>query len=61
MITAACTLAHQRAIQATKFALRAKGLKVVDFSHRELGLLAIEYGKRNGEELLNDAATTIEQ
>ena len=29
MITAACTLAHQRALQATKFALQARGLKVV--------------------------------
>lgn len=61
MITAACTLAHQRALQATKFALQARGLKVVNFSHRELGLLAIEYGKRNAEQLLNDAAATIEQ
>ena len=61
MITAASTLAHQRALQATKFALRARGLKVVDFSHRELGLMAIEYAKRNGEELLNDAAATVER
>ncbi len=61
MITAACTLAHQRAIKATKEALRARGLKVTEFSHRELSLLAIEYAKRNGEELINDAAETIER
>ena len=52
MVTAACTLAHQRALQATKFALRAKGLRVTNYSHRELSLLAIEYAKRNGAELL---------
>ena len=61
MITGACTLAHQRAIAATKQALRARGLKIADFSHREISLLAIEYAKRNGEELLNDAAETVEQ
>jgi hypothetical protein len=61
MITAACTLMHQRAIKATKEALRARGLKISDYSHREISLLAVEYGKRNGEELLNDAAETIER
>ncbi len=61
MITAACTLAHQRAIKATKEALRARGLKISDYSHREISLLAIEYAKRNGQELLNDAAETIER
>jgi len=61
MIGAACTLAHQRALQATKFALRARGHKITAFSHRELSLLAIEYAKRNGEELLNGAAATVEQ
>ena len=61
MITAACTLAHQRALQATKFALRARGLKVVNFSHRELSLLAVEYAKRHGADLINDAAETVER
>jgi hypothetical protein len=61
MITATCTLMHQRAIKAVKEALRARGLKPQQYSHRELSLLAIEYGKRNGQELLNDAAETIEQ
>ena len=60
-ITAACTLAHQRAIKATKEALRARGLRVTNYSHREISLLAVEYAKRNGEELLNDAAETIER
>jgi hypothetical protein len=60
MITAACTLAHHRAIKATKEALRARGLRVSDYSHREISLLANEYAKRNGDELLNDAAETIE-
>ncbi len=61
MITAACTLARQRAIKATKLALRARRLKVGDFSHREISLLANEYAKRNGKELINDAAETIER
>jgi hypothetical protein len=61
MITAACTLAHQRAIAAVKVALRARGLKVGNYSHRELSLLATEYGKRNGHEPINDAATTVER
>ena len=61
MITAACTLAHHRALKATKEALRARGLKPQQYSHRELGLLANEYAKRHGEELINDAAETIEQ
>ena len=60
-ITAACTLAHQRAIKATKEALRARGLRVTNYSHREISLLAVDYAKRNGEELLNDAAETIER
>ena len=37
------------------------GSRSVDFSQRELGLLAIEYAKRNAPELLNDAAETIER
>ena len=61
MITCASVLAHQRALKATKEALRARGLKVGDYRHRELSLLAIEYAKRNGEELLNEAAETIER
>ena len=61
MITAARTLAHHRALKATKEALRARGLKPQQYSHRELGLLANEYAKRHGEELINDAAETIEQ
>ncbi len=40
MITAACAFAHQRAIKATKQALQARGLRVSDFSHRELGIMA---------------------
>jgi len=60
-ITAACTLAHQRAIKATKEALRARGLRVTNYSPRKISLLAVEYAKRNGEELLNDAAETIER
>ena len=61
MITAACTLAHHRALKATKEALRARGLRVTNYSHRELSLLATEYAKRNGEELINEAAETIER
>jgi hypothetical protein len=61
MITAACTLAHHRACCAVKEALRARGLRITAFSHREIGLLAVEYAKRNGAELLNDAAETIER
>ena len=61
MITAACTLAHHRATEAVKAALRARGLRVTEYSHRELGLLAVEYAKRHGPELLNDAAETIER
>jgi len=61
MITAACTLAHQRAIKAVKEALRARGLKPQQYSHRELSLLANEYAKHNGEELINDAAETSER
>jgi len=61
MITCASVLAHQRAIKATKQALRARGLKITSFSHREISLLANEYAKRNGAELLNDAAETIER
>ena len=61
MITATCTLAHHRATEAVKQALRARGLRVSNYSHRELGLLAIEYAKRNGEELMNDAAETIDR
>jgi hypothetical protein len=61
MITAACTLAHQRAIAATKQALRARGLRVTEYSHREISLMAVEYAKRHGAELLNDAAETIER
>jgi hypothetical protein len=61
MITAACTLAHHRALKATKEALRARGLRVSNYSHRELSLLATEYAKRNAEELLNDAAETVER
>jgi len=61
MITAACTLMHQRAIKAVKEALRARGLKPQQYSHREISLLANEYAKRNGEELLNDAAETVER
>ena len=61
MITAACTLAHQRVIKATKEALRARGHKITDYSHREISLLAVEYAKRNGEELINEAAETIER
>jgi len=60
MITAACTLAHQRAIKATKEALRARGLRVSNYSHRELSLLATAYAKRHGAELINEAAETIE-
>ena len=52
---------HQRAIKAVKEALRARGLKITAFSHREISLLATEYAKRNGEDLLNDAAETIER
>ena len=61
MITAACTLAHHRATEAVKQALRARGLRVSNYSHRELGLLAIEYAKRNGAELINEAAETVER
>jgi hypothetical protein len=61
MITAACTLAHQRAIAAVKVALRARGLRVTEYSHREISLMAVEYAKRNGAELLNDAAETVER
>jgi hypothetical protein len=61
MITAATTLMHQRAIKATKEAMRARGLRVSNYSHREISLLAIEDAKRNGEELINDAAETIER
>ena len=61
MITAACTLAHHRAIKAVKEALRARGLKVTEYSHRELSLLATEYAKRNGDELIDEAAETIER
>ena len=61
MITAACTLVHQRAIKAVEEALRARGLKVSNFSHREISLLATEYAKRHGEELINEAAQTVER
>jgi hypothetical protein len=61
MITATTTLMHQRVIKATKEALRAQGLRVSNYSHREISLLAIEYAKRNGEELINEAAETIER
>ena len=61
MIICASVLAHQRAIKATKEALRARGLKVTAFSHREISLLANEYAKRNGVELLNEAATMVER
>ena len=61
MITCASVLAHQRALKATKEALRARGLRVSNYSHRELSLLANEYAKRHGEELINEAAETIER
>ncbi len=61
MITCASVLAHQRAIAATKQALRARGLRVSNYSHREISLMAVEYAKRNGAALLNDAAETIER
>jgi hypothetical protein len=60
-ITAASTLAHHRAIKAVKQALAARGLRVTAFSHREIAIMAEEYAKRNGDELLKGAAETIER
>ena len=61
MITSACTIAHHRATEAVKQALRERGLRPQQYSHRGLGLLATEYAKRHGEDLINDAAETIER
>jgi hypothetical protein len=60
MISGACVLMQQMAIKATKEALRKRGLKVVEFSHRELAIVANEYAARNPE-LLNEAATLVER
>ena len=59
MITAS-VLAHQLAIRAVEDALRARGHKVVNFSHREIAIMANEYAVRNPE-LLNEAATLVER
>ena len=61
MITAACTIAHHRATEAVKQALRERGLRPQQYSHRGLGLLATEYAKRHGDDLINDATTTVER
>jgi hypothetical protein len=61
MITSACTIAHHRATEAVKQALRERGLRPQQYSHRGLGLLATEYAKRHGDYLINDATTTVER
>jgi hypothetical protein len=60
MITGACVLAHQHAIKGVKEQLRWRGIRVSEFTHRELAIMADEYLARNPE-LLNEAATLVER
>ena len=59
LITGVCTLMQQMAIKETKAALRKRGIRVTEFSHREIAM-AQEYLARNPE-LLNEAATLVER
>ena len=52
---AVAVLARQAAIKATKAELRAKGLKLSNFTHRDIVVLAEEYLAEHREELVAEA------
>jgi uncharacterized protein YdiU (UPF0061 family) len=56
---AVMTLARQAAIKATKYQLRAQGLRPSHFSHREIVVRAEAYLAEHREELVAEAAETV--
>ena len=60
MITAVCTLVHQMAIKATKEALRARGLKVTNYSPSRASLMAKSMQSETGG-ATERAAETVER
>ena len=60
LITGVCALMQQMAIRKMKAELRKRGIRVTEFSHREIAIMANEYLARNPE-LLNEAATLVER
>ena len=61
MISAVACLAQQQAIKAIKHQLRARGLKVHSFAHREIIVLANEYAQAHRAELIAEAKPIVEQ
>ena len=55
------SLARQRAIAVVKHQLRARGLKVHSFAHREIVMLANEYAQAHRAELIAEAKPIVEQ
>jgi hypothetical protein len=58
---ATITLARQAAIKATKYRLRALGLKPTHFSHREIVIRAEAYLAKHRTELMEEAKQTVER
>jgi len=58
---AVAVLARQAAIKATKAELRAKGLKLSNFTHRDIVVLAEEYLAEHREELVAEAIVIAER
>jgi hypothetical protein len=61
MTSAVACLARQQAIKAVKHQLRARGLKVYSFAHREIIVLANEYAEAHRAELIEEAKPIVEQ
>jgi hypothetical protein len=61
MTAAVACLARQRAIAVVKHQLRARGLKVHSFAHREIVVLANEYAQAHRAELIEEAKPIVEQ
>ena len=55
------TLALQRAMWATKAQLQRQGLRVAQFTHRDLVIQAEAYLQDHREELLKEASLVVEQ
>ena len=61
MTSAVASLARQQAIKAVKHQLRARGLKVHSFAHREIVILANEYAQAHRAKLIAEAKPIVEQ
>jgi hypothetical protein len=55
------TLAQHEAIKAVKRQLQAKGLKLANFSHRNIVIAAEDYLARHQDELIAEAAKVVDR